>query len=257
VTSRTSPDERTEPVRIPKAAALVAGRLRNRIVLGELAEGDALPNETELMRYYTVSRPTVREALRILETESLVSVKRGAGGGARVTAPNPAVTARHAALLLRTQGTTLEDLFVARTIIEPAAAGLLAAHRDADGVAALRAIHAESIEVVDDPVAYPLVAARFHEQVIALAGNRTLTLFAQLMTEIVRAHNRATFARLEHPLDVAVHATHDHAELVELIERGDVAGAEACWQRHMNGAADIALAILGSQTAIELLEHHS
>jgi DNA-binding FadR family transcriptional regulator len=255
VTSDSGTAPRTEPVRIPKAAALVASRLRNRIVLGELAEGDALPNETDLMRYYMVSRPTVREALRILETESLVSVKRGAGGGARVTTPNAAVTARHAALLLRTQGTTLEDLFVARAIIEPAAAGLLAAHRDEEALAALRATHAESIEVVDDPVAYPAVAARFHEQVIGLAGNRTLSLFAQLMMEIVRAHNQATFARLEHPLDVAMHATHDHAELIDLVATGDVAGAEACWQRHMNGAADIALAVLGAATEIQLLEH--
>jgi DNA-binding FadR family transcriptional regulator len=255
VTSHTSGSERhTEPVRIPKAAALVASRLRTRIVVGELAQGDALPNETELMRYYMVSRPTVREALRILETESLVSVKRGAGGGARVTAPNPAVTARHAALLLRTEGTTLEDLFVARSIVEPAAAALLARRRDPNVVAALRGLHADSIDVVDDPVAYPVVAARFHEQVIALSGNRTLSLFARLVTEIVQAHNQATFARLEHPLDVAVHATHDHAELIDLVEKGDATGAEACWRRHMDGAADMALVVLGSATTVPLLE---
>ena len=76
-----------QPVKVPKAASLVAASLRRRIVLGDLGEGDALPNETELMRFYEVSRPTLREALRILETESLISVKRGARGGARVVRP--------------------------------------------------------------------------------------------------------------------------------------------------------------------------
>src|SRR5215216_4502464 len=109
----------------PKAAVAVAAGLRRRIVLGDLPEGAALPNETELMSQYEVSRPTLREALRILETESLISVKRGAGGGARVVHPEPSVAARHAATALRIQGTTLADVFTARSIIEPAAVDLL------------------------------------------------------------------------------------------------------------------------------------
>ena len=135
-----------EPVKIPKAASLVADSLRRRIVLGDLVEGDALPNESELMRFYEVSRPTLREALRILETESLISVKRGARGGARVAIPDASVTARHAALVLRLQGTTLEDVFVSRLIIEPAAVRLLAARAaaDPDVLAPLRELHDES-----------------------------------------------------------------------------------------------------------------
>src|SRR3954453_17494755 len=112
-------------VRVPKAAELVADDLRRRIIRGELSEGHALPNETALMEYYDVSRPTLREALRVLESESLISVKRGARGGARVQVPNSSVATRHAALLLQLGGTTLEDVFAARRVIEPAAARML------------------------------------------------------------------------------------------------------------------------------------
>src|SRR3954447_16285894 len=109
----------SQPVRIPKAAVIVAGEVRRRIVRGELKEGDALPSESELMQFFDVSRPTLREAMRILESESLIAVKRGAHGGARVQRPDMRVTARHAALLLQFDDTTLEDVFEARAIMEP------------------------------------------------------------------------------------------------------------------------------------------
>ena len=72
------------PVRVPKAAALVAAQLRGQLVRGELAEGDALPPEHELMQRFGVSRPTLREAFRVLEGEALLSIQRGARGGARI-----------------------------------------------------------------------------------------------------------------------------------------------------------------------------
>ena len=60
-----------------KAADVVAAALRRRIILGELQEGEALPPETADLG---VSKPTLRQAIRILESESLVSVRRGSRG---------------------------------------------------------------------------------------------------------------------------------------------------------------------------------
>jgi len=99
-----------EPVRIPKVSVVVAGQLRRSIIRGEFRPGDPLPNETELMELYDVSRPVVREALRIIESESLISVKRGAKGGARVQRPDIVVAARHTALLLQIDGATVDVL---------------------------------------------------------------------------------------------------------------------------------------------------
>ena len=83
-------------VRVPKMAELVAAQLRRKIVRGELAEGEALPSESALMAEFAVSRPTLREAFRVLESESLISVRRGARGGARVQVPEGTVAARYA-----------------------------------------------------------------------------------------------------------------------------------------------------------------
>jgi len=74
------------PVRSPKTAELVAGTLRRMVVDGQLKDGDFLPNEAELMAHFGVSRPTLREAVRVLESERLVEVRRGSRTGARVPA---------------------------------------------------------------------------------------------------------------------------------------------------------------------------
>ncbi|WP_235489098.1 winged helix-turn-helix domain-containing protein, partial [Frankia sp. AvcI1] len=86
-----------------------------QIVRGELHEGDALPPEAVLMEQFGVSRPTLREAFRVLESEALISVRRGAHGGARVHTPNGHVAARYTALVLEHQHTTLADIHTAHT----------------------------------------------------------------------------------------------------------------------------------------------
>src|ERR1700736_5393707 len=127
-------------VRAPKTGELVASHLRRQIVRGELRPGETLPLETELMEQYGVSRPTLREAFRILEAETLISVRRGSRGGARVVAPDVAVAARYVGLLLQTQVTTINDVYEARMISEPPCARLLAMHRTSDDLDNLTAI---------------------------------------------------------------------------------------------------------------------
>src|SRR6476469_5598989 len=114
------------PIRSPKTAELVAGTLRRRVVEGQLIDGDFLPNEAELMTHFGVSRPTLREAVRVLESERLVEVRRGSRTGARVRVPGPEIVARPAGLLLELSGTTIADLLTAKSGIEPMAARLLA-----------------------------------------------------------------------------------------------------------------------------------
>ena len=246
----------SEPIKVPKAAALVAGRIRSQIVRGEIEEGAALPNESELMRFYDVSRPTLREALRILENESLIMVVRGARGGARVRRPDVAVAARYAALVLQAEGTMLADVFTARTTIEPAAARLLAEQRSPVAIEALRKLHDAELAVAHDPASFAMAAARFHEGVFEHAGSNTLTLIGRMMLQLVESNNRATMERLPRRTTTAASkdAIHEHERLIELIEAGDTAGAEAAWRSHMQQAAKVALKNLGSMTVVDLLE---
>src|SRR4029077_18419179 len=77
----------TDHIRIPKAAEMVADTLRRRIITGEYTPDELLPSETALMENFNVARTTVRDAVRILESEGLLVVRRGANGGGRVQVP--------------------------------------------------------------------------------------------------------------------------------------------------------------------------
>jgi DNA-binding FadR family transcriptional regulator len=75
------------PFRAPKTAELIAEMFRSQIRSGALHTGDRMPTEIDLMQRFDVSRPTLREALRMLEHDELIVVRRGARGGATVRAP--------------------------------------------------------------------------------------------------------------------------------------------------------------------------
>src|SRR5881227_670324 len=125
------------PVRVPKTAELVASHLRRQIVRGELKEGDALSPESALMEHFGVSRPTLREAYRVLESEALISVRRGARGGARVHAPDGDVAARYAGLVLQFRGATLADVYEARKVLELPAVERVARERPREAIVEL------------------------------------------------------------------------------------------------------------------------
>ncbi len=87
-------------IRVPKMAELVSARIRDGIVGGSLRPGDRLPSEDSLMGTFGVSRPTLREAIRLLEAEELLDVRRGAQGGPVVRRPSALPALRTAAAWL-------------------------------------------------------------------------------------------------------------------------------------------------------------
>src|SRR5947208_17045441 len=104
----------------------IADELRSLIVSGALSEGDSLGREPDLVERFGVSRPSLREALRILEAEGLITVVRGVRGGIVVHEPDERLTARTAALVLQARNVELADVFEARSMLEPIAARTIA-----------------------------------------------------------------------------------------------------------------------------------
>ncbi len=241
------------PMRVPKVAELVANDLRRKIIRGQLPLGDTLPNEPALLDVYKVSRPTLREALRILESEGLVTIKRGAQGG-QVHVPDMAVAARHVALQMQVRQTTMEDLFAARRVIEPGAVRMLAEEASPEVVGALRAQLEVEGQLLDEPDAFASAATLFHEMLVERTGNSTLTILAELFVEIVDRHHHETFARaIGFEREYTNEANEHHRHVVDLIERGEAEAAEAFWRLHLEGAAERALRHLGPTTIVDLL----
>ena len=114
----------------PRIAEIVADELRRQIIDGELADGDLLPRQEVLVEQFNVSLVSLREALRILETEGLVSVRRGNRGGAVVHAPAKTSAAYMLGLLLQSESVEVADLGMALQELEPACAALAAQRPD-------------------------------------------------------------------------------------------------------------------------------
>lgn len=255
--------DRAGPVlRAPKTAELIASYVRGQIVRGELKTGDSLPSETVLMEMFGVSRPTLREAFRILEAESLISVRRGARGGARVVSPDIGVAARYVGLLLQVSGTTIADVYEARTLIEPAAAGLLAARRSAQDLADLSACvqHLDGLMASDehcmDADAWSQAMQRFHDLILERAGNRTLAIQAGVLREVVAMHLSTVVARtFDRPdtQDQFRTMVRSYRKLVRLIDARDAGGAERHWRTHMEVAGRRLLRDdLGAKAVVDL-----
>jgi DNA-binding FadR family transcriptional regulator len=238
VVTAPAPSTRNQ-LRIPKAAEIIAAQLRRQIVRHELAENEELPSEAELMDKFDVSRPTLREAYRILESEGLITVRRGARGGARVHMPRADVAARYAASVLQANGVLLSDVYEARTIIEAPAAAILAERRSPEDIATLRQLCAEADVIEGNPMDYLEAHHRFHNAVSDLAGNDTIALLARMIDAIIdAADSQLVKARLadEGEIRAGHQAQRTHARFIDLIESGDAAGAEKLWRKHLSEA---------------------
>jgi GntR family transcriptional repressor for pyruvate dehydrogenase complex len=178
------------PVRLRISQArvgnLVADILRQRIVDGTLKDGDLLPRQDDLVAEFDVSPPSIREAMRILETERLISVRRGNVGGATVHAPKPDAAAYMLGLVLQTKRVTNEDVGNALAELEPICASVAAAdpNRHQNLVPKLVLLN-ESLEAdLADPTAFTGTARRFHDTLVKECGNETLSVVVGMLESL-------------------------------------------------------------------------
>jgi DNA-binding FadR family transcriptional regulator len=241
-----------------RAASVIAGQLRRLIIRGELTEGEALPSESELLKQFGVSRPTLREAIRVLESESLVVVKRGTRGGIEVSVPRVETAAHYAGLVLEYRHATTADVFAAAAAIEAPCVAMLARTRTASDLKRLRASVESEREARDNPRLVLERQNEFHRMVIDMAGNQTLTVLSDVLRHIIEV---ATQRYISDPAlgganksPAAASGTRTHSQVVELIAAKDASGAEALWRKHIlatsarlraAGVADSVLDLLG------------
>ncbi len=208
----------------PKKATIVARRIVDAILDGELTSGDRLPAEGEMVELYAAGRSTVREALRLLESQGVVSIRPGVGGGPVVSERDARGMAANIALLLQLSGATFRAVIDARLVLEPQIAAEAARAADRSVVAELRASLDASRRYRYDHRRLVSESARFHDLVAASSSN---PLFEHLLkalhfiTEpfaqeldyagtrpdrLLRAHERIVVALESRDADKAEHA---------------------------------------------------
>lgn len=212
----------------------VAESIREAIIAGTLSPGDALPTERDLSESFGVSRASVREALRALQAQGLVS---SSGSPSRtVVAEGAGRHARDAMItLLRLNGVGVDDLMEFRSHLEGGALAAAARRRDpaalADAGAALADMRRPGIDVE----AFDEADVRFHVALVRASGNEAMHLVMQVLRETVARHlldflraqpdQAATLARL----------TDEHAAILAAVERGHATRAAALVRAHISG----------------------
>lgn len=245
-------------VRPLKMSDQVAGQIRKMIAHGELVDGDWLPTEAELVRSYGVSRPTLREAFRLLEGDSLVTIRRGPPGGARVTIPGPDAVADLFGMILMLAGTTVGDVWDARLTIEPPAVRHLAENATKKKLAELDEELDHVRAAIDvDQLSFNHAGVQFHLKLVELAGNNTLTAVIGMLSAIVERELAKTVAEMGVDSDEVRRANRralrGYEKITELIHAGDGEAAEKAWIVHMKGARRYATKAHHRDQVIDLL----
>lgn len=239
-------------LRQPRLAEMVADVLRQRILDAELPDGASLPKQEDLLGEFDVSKPSIREALRILETEGLITVRRGNRGGAVVHAPRAQDVAYMLGLVLQSKAASLADVGLSLRHLEPACAAMCAEPEDREAlVERLRTVHRAAVDSVEDGVEFVHHARRFHEEIVSSCGNETMKLVVGALESLWSAHEKAWALAAEEAgvfpePEQRRRGLQAHERMLALIERGDAEGVQRVAYRHLGRSQLHALSAEGA-----------
>lgn len=228
----TAQRRRARPQRMGE---IVAGELRDAILRGELT---VLPRLEDLTEQFRVGPPAVREAMRILETEGLITMRRGNVGGADVHLPTADRVAYMVSLVLQSKSTAVGDVGAALRQLEPLCAAMCAARDDREDTVLpiLRDLVAEQEDAIGDGPRTREIIDRFHGAIVTGCGNETLVLLVGALEQVWVGHASAVYDREEFDepeLSRWKASVRDHERLVAAIAKGDGARVADLARRHL------------------------
>lgn len=232
-----------EPVKSTRIYAEIVRQIRGLIADGQLKSGDRLPPERDLAERFRVSRTSVREALRALESTGLVEIRAGEGAFVRGISVESLV--EPLALVILTQREAIADLYEARRLLEPPIAALAARRASPDEVQELERILDEQAREVEagrtglaqDAAFHTAIAHSAHNRAISRIVTTLMDLLAQTREESLHTpgrpershqdHRRILAALQARDEEAAQHAMLDHVVAVERLVMGRETPGEA------------------------------
>lgn len=219
----------------PKRAMLVAQRIVDEIEGGGLEPGDGLQHEQELIDRYGVSRGTLREALRFLEFQGILTIKTGTHGGPFVSHAGAQGLRPILAMFLQIGRATYGDLLAARTFIDPMLARAAAEAVTEDQLAELaRCLEAARTEI-NNWTEFQRQSDRFHHLVTEATANPIFTVVMEALDWVPIAEA----LDFEFPMTVEEAALAEHEAIFEAISSGNGDKAEAIMRSHMQKLLDL------------------
>src|SRR5574341_883957 len=218
------------PVRTSRASEDIVQQIKAQIFAGQIVPGHRLLTEMELTEQFRVSRTTVRDALRVLESQGLIDIKVGAGGGAFVAAPSTQPVSDSLTNMLRMHKSSIKELVEARLVVETSIVALAARRATAADLRAMeQAIAAARAGLVaNDPYFMPHSVA-FHIALAEAAKNEvllsTVNSFRSLFYE--------TLEKLFPAPDMAQRAIEDHQKILDAVKVRDAERPQQIMRVHL------------------------
>ncbi|GAA5195616.1 FadR/GntR family transcriptional regulator [Rugosimonospora acidiphila] len=221
-------------VNLSRASQAIVEQIRGLLREGKLRPGDRLPSERELCQQFGVSRVTVREALRILETGGLVLIRVGARGGAFVTSPTSRQVGTGLADLVSLSTITAAEVTEARLVFELGIVPLIVSGATDDDIAELRALtkrHAQAVKAGEYSMQ---MSAEFHTRLAGCTHNAAIemlvhTFHGPLLMSLLEVQAMAPLAGRK--------GCAEHAEFVEAVAARDAELAESIMRTHIGRTA--------------------
>ena len=205
----------------------VVGHVVELIRTGNLRPGDRLPPERELVEIFSISRPSLREAMRALSTLGIVESRHG--GGTFVTALDARTLLAPLDIFLQLSQVNIEDTFESRRIVEIEIVRKAATQAKRADIADLKEMIAAHAKIQKDPVGFRILDSRFHEKLSAIAGNAVLQRVAYgLYNMDLHIRRRATAEP-----GLIAQSTEDHAGIAAAIAAHDPDRAAAAMAQHL------------------------
>jgi GntR family transcriptional repressor for pyruvate dehydrogenase complex len=222
---------------VSQRAARIADQLLELIQVSKLNPGDRLPPERQLSELLEVSRPSLREALHILQAQGLVAIKHGQG-----TFVEEPLVAQELRAFVMSREHDLNELYDAREVLEIPAARWAATKATKEDIRTLRATLNQMAAIADAEVIdyeqLKFLDAKFHLTIVGIAKNRFLNQTLHVLQEVMGMSMETTL-RLPGRIEISAK---EHNAILSAIERGDGNAAAKLTHAHIAGARQTALA---------------
>lgn len=237
---RRKPARRAKPRPIRGASEQVAVEIQHHIQEEGLGPGDFLGREEDLAAEFGVSRPTLREALKLLASGNLIRASKGPGGGIFVARTAEQGISRSLsdaiAMMLETGAVTLDELLEARILLEVPLAGLAAYQPDEGTLDRLReVVEKEAAAEPEDTETQALTDMEIHRTLAAAGGNRMVQALTDWIFEVLQP----SLIEILQPAVVQSAIAEQHEALLAAVEKGDPARAERAMKDHLLYLQDV------------------
>jgi GntR family transcriptional repressor for pyruvate dehydrogenase complex len=223
------------PIRSTRIYEEIVRQIKTMIGEGRLKSGDQLPPERDLAEKFLVSRTSVREALRALESVGLIEIRPGEGTFVREISVDALV--EPLALVLLSQRAMIEELFEARRLLEPAIAGLAAQRATKDEVQEMeRILEAQAKEIGSGNTGLAQDAA-FHAAIGTAAHNRAITRIVHAVMDLLAQSREEAISTPGRP----TRSHEDHRRILAAIRAGDAQAAERAMLDHVVAVEELVL----------------